>query len=244
MPKFFIENIKKDYFKKEIMIEGDLYNHIIKSLRMKKDEKLIICDGAANDYLCKIKEINKNHAKALIISKSKCSNELDLKIHLYQAIPKGSKLEQIIQKSVELGVYDITPIVSKRCVSLPKKSSIDKKIERWQKISKSAAEQSGRGIIPKINRIIDFETMVKNLKDEDNKIIFYECFGDKINKIISSDIKEVSVIIGSEGGFSPQEIEKCKKNNISIATLGKRILRCETAPIVVLSIFNYLESLK
>lgn len=237
MPKFFIPEQPKD---KTVKVAGDLKNHILKSLRMKAGDNLILCDGKSNDYQCIIKNTSNNELVLEILNKECSASEPTLKVHLYQALPKGNKFETIIQKSVELGVNEITPVLTSRCISRPDDGRTKKKIERWNSIAKSAAEQSGRGIIPKVNQIKNYSEAIKGLDKSDVNIIFYECGGTNLSEIINDKTKNASIIIGSEGGFSPSEIELAKLNGVKPATLGKRILRCETAPLSALSILMFV----
>jgi 16S rRNA (uracil1498-N3)-methyltransferase len=146
-------------------------------------------------------------------------------------------MELIIQKAVEIGVTKIVPVVSSRCVSRPDKKSLSKKIIRWQKIAKQAAMQSGRGIIPKIGECLSFKDAVENAKGE--KVIFYELGGESVKTILKNTPEEISIFIGSEGGFSSEEVSLVTENGGKRATLGKRILRAETAPLVALTLIMY-----
>ena len=146
-------------------------------------------------------------------------------------------MDFIIQKAVEIGVTEIVPVISSRCVSRPDQKSLNKKVVRWQKIAKQAAMQSGRGIVPKVSESVSFKNGVENAKGE--KVIFYELGGESVREILSDKPKEISIFIGSEGGFSGDEVELVLKNDGRKATLGKRILRAETAPLVALSVIMY-----
>ena len=172
-----------------------------------------------------------------VISREMSVAEPDVKVTLYQALPKGDKMELIIQKSVEIGVTEIVPVISSRCVSRPDKKSLSKKIPRWQKIAKQAAMQSGRGIIPKVQECISFKEAVLSARGE--KVIFYELGGDSLKSVLESRPKEISIFIGSEGGFSSEEVSLVTDNDGRKATLGKRILRAETAPLVALTTIMY-----
>ena len=171
------------------------------------------------------------------MSSEQSEAEPSVKVTLYQALPKGDKMEFIIQKAVEIGVTEIVPVISSRCVSRPDQKSLSKKILRWQKIAKQAAMQSGRGIVPKVKDAVPFEKGVENAKGE--KVIFYELGGESVRDILSDKQKEISIFIGSEGGFSGDEVDLVLKNGGRKATLGKRILRAETAPLVALTVIMY-----
>lgn len=238
MPRFFIENINSD----SLVIEGSDASHISRSLRMQRGNILTVCDTNSVDYKCQIIDINKDYVKLQVLESHPCQNEPNIKIKLYQGIPKGDKMDQVIQKSVELGVYSITPVLMDRCISRPISRAINKKIKRWQKISHSAAEQSARGIIPEITDIMTIEEAIKNCSDSDISIFFYEDGGESVSHILHTkqDYSCISIFIGPEGGFSLVEVEKLLSCGIIPATLGDRILRTETAPIAALAIIMYL----
>lgn len=233
MPRFFVSDIPKDI----VNITGESATHITKSLRMKPGDKLTLCDGFAHDYICEIASIG----DTVILKVLDCLDNISepsLKAHLYQAMPKGDKFENIIQKSVELGVTQITPVLTSRCVSRPNDKAMQKKLIRYRKIAHEAAKQSGRGIIPQINPMINFDTAVNQMKEE-KSVLFYECSGKSVSDILKPADTKISFMVGSEGGFAPEEVEFAKSSGIEIANLGPRILRCETAPLCVLSIFMF-----
>ena len=231
MPRFFTDNILEE----TAVISGDDAKHISKVLRAKVGEKVTVCDGQGTDYECEIAEISENIILN-IIEKKPNETEPKVKVNLFQALPKSDKMEYIIQKAVELGVSEITPVLTARCISRPEESKIKKKVERWNTISQTAAKQSGRGVIPKVNNIVSFDEALKLATKSEVPIIFYEKGGERLNDILSSGAKSVSIFVGSEGGFEEKEIEKAKSVGIKTATLGKLILRCETAPVCALSI--------
>jgi len=155
-------------------------------------------------------------------------------------LPKGDKMEYIIQKSVELGVTKIVPVISARCISRPDEKSLNKKQIRWQKIAKEAAQQSRRGIIPTVEKAISFKQAVAELESENTgNIIFYECGGKSVKELLTDTPENINIFIGSEGGFEPQEVELIEQKGGHSATLGKRILRAETAPLAALSIIMF-----
>lgn len=230
MPRFFCDNINDNI----AIITGDDAKHITKVLRYKVDDEIVISDKNGFDYECDIISIDDDiHLK--IKRKFKNETEPSSCIVLYQALPKGDKMDFIIQKAVELGVNKIIPIMTKYCVSKPDDKSFEKKLIRYNKIAKEAAKQSGRGIIPVVENIITYETALKNMKDEVS-LLFYEGGGKNISELITTKDEKINIIIGSEGGFSQEEVKLAEDYDIKIATLGKRILRCETAPIVALSL--------
>ncbi len=229
MPRFF-----KETFDTSPFIEGEDANHIIKSLRMKIGEQLTVCDTLGNDYLCEIKEISDSRVDFNIIKIEKTISEPTVKVTLFQCMPKSDKMDSIVKQSVELGVTKIVPVVSSRCVSLPDEKSSDKKVMRWQKIANEAAGQSGRGILPEVSKVIKFNQMLDKLSEFDNVLFFYELGGIPIS---STETKNgnCAIIIGPEGGFSLDEKLAAEKCGAVISTLGKRILRTETAPLAALS---------
>lgn len=231
MPRFFTDNILEN----TAIITGDDAKHIGKVLRCKIGEKITVCDAKGFDYECEIASIS-DSVTLNILTKAENKSEPSVKVHLFQALPKSDKMEFIIQKAVELGVSEITPIMTSRCVSRPEKSKMKKKIERYNAVSKEAAKQSGRGIIPIVNPLLSYNQCIEKIEDFDKTILFYENGGERLNSIINSDIKSLAIIIGSEGGFEQSEVDFATEKGAKIATLGARILRCETAPLAALSI--------
>lgn len=235
MPRFFIDNIVGE----QAFIVGEDANHITKSLRMKLGDEVIVCDRNEVEHFCTIAQLG--DTVVLDVSKSApCENEPSVSVTLYQAMPKSDKMEFIIQKAVELGITEIVPIISSRCISRPDQKSMAKKLIRYNKIAESAAKQSGRGIIPKVLPTITFEKACETAASDEAAMLFYELGGKRVSELISPANKSISFIIGSEGGFSEQEVEYAQKLGIETASLGKRILRCETAPIVALTIIMNL----
>lgn len=245
MPKFFINSnqINKD----KIIILGNDVNHIKNVLRKRIDDEILICNKDDScDYRCKIENISDDEIKCEILEKLDLDSEPITKVTIFQGLPKADKMELVIQKSVELGVFDITPIEMKRCVVKLNEKDKKKKIERWQKISEVASKQSGRNIIPKINEVIKLKEICNLIEDYDLVLVAYE--KEKENslknelKILKKQDKEgykIGVIIGSEGGIDEEEINMLKEYNVKAITLGKRILRTETAPLNVLSNIMY-----
>ncbi len=229
MPRFFVPGILSD----KVTISGEDAKHMIKSLRLTINEEITLCDGKGFDYHGKISAIT-DTVTIDILEKVPTKSEPSAKITLFQALPKGDKMELIIQKCVELGVYKIVPVLTERCISRPDKKSMAKKVERYQKIALEAAKQSGRGIIPEVCELLTLKEAVSVLPKK--SIVFYENGGDRLVNLIDENINEIGVFVGSEGGFSMEEIEFLKGNGVSPATLGERILRCETAPICGVSV--------
>lgn len=248
MPKFFVENnqIKND----TIYIKDKDVIHIKKVLRKNIEDEITICnEDTKQDYLCKITNIEENEITCKILKELETNVESNIEVSIFQGLPKADKMELIIQKSVELGVHDITPIEMKRCVVKLQGKDKTKKIERWQKISEVAAKQCGRNYIPKINNIENLKEISEKIKDYDVVLVAYE--EEKENTLKNelellkkdNDNIKIAVVIGPEGGIDKEEIEVLKRNGAKIITLGKRILRTETVALNVLSIIMYeLES--
>lgn len=234
MPHFFVD---EEIESSEYSLFGEDGRHIAKSLRMKQGENLTLCSPSGTVHNCVVEKVEGDFVGVRILSSEQSEAEPSVKVTLYQALPKGDKMEFIIQKAVEIGVTEIVPVISSRCVSRPDQKSLSKKILRWQKIAKQAAMQSGRGIVPKVKDAVPFEKGVENAKGE--KVIFYELGGESVRDILSDKQKEISIFIGSEGGFSGDEVDLVLKNGGRKATLGKRILRAETAPLVALTVIMY-----
>lgn len=231
MKKLFTEY---DGVSEKIYLNEEQSRHITKSLRMKKGDMLTVCTGDGNDYGCIIDDINKDGARLAVCYKQASDSEADIKISLYQGVPKGDKFEDIIQKCTELGVYEIIPVLTKRCVSRPQEKQAEKKRQRYARIALEAAQQSGRGIVPEIKKMTELKTAVSQC-EADIKIVFYEGGGEPLSAIIKKGAKSAAVFIGPEGGFEKEEVELLKQNGAVAATLGKRILRTQTAPVAALS---------
>lgn len=227
----------------EIIIRGSDVNHIKNVLRMTVNEELLISDGQGKDYCCRISAMSDEEIVAFIDGENTERTELSSQFYLFQGLPKSDKMELIVQKAVELGVYEIIPFKAKRCVVKLDDKKADSKIKRWQSISESAAKQSKRGIIPKVNDVMTFKEAVEYAKTLDISIIPYENFKDMtstrdvIDKIGGN--MKVGIFIGPEGGFDSEEVDYAFKNGIHPISLGKRILRTETAGLAILSVLMF-----
>ncbi|MDO5292177.1 MAG: 16S rRNA (uracil(1498)-N(3))-methyltransferase [bacterium] len=227
-----------------ITIIGTDVNHIKNVLRMKHEEELMVCDCEDTNYLCKINEFQEKEIILDIIEKKPCETELKTKIYLFQGLPKSDKMELIIQKAVELGVYEVIPVAMKRSiVKIEDKKKEKKKLERWQAIAESAAKQSKRGVIPSVHTVMSYKEALAYARDFDLKLFPYEN-ADGMNKSRelvknASDTKSIGIFIGPEGGFDDAEIEAVKEIGGEVITLGKRILRTETAGFTILSILMF-----
>ena len=239
MPKYFVtpDAVKEN----SIVIEGEDAKHIGTVMRAKVGEKLTVCDGYNRDYECTIEEIEKNKVTLSIDSSAECDVEPELKITLFQALPKADKMELILQKCTELGVTEFVPVATERAVVKLDKKDKAKKTERWQKIVESAAKQSGRGVVPKVQEPVSFAEAVKMASLLDGSIIPYELEEENGLKEFAKDFKgkTLGIFIGPEGGFTQSEVEKCLEAGFKSITLGKRILRTETAGMVTAAILIY-----
>ena len=242
MPRFFIENIDR-MPGEAITISGQDAVHISKSLRMKAGESLTVCGGLGFDMLCEITGIDGDTVELKVTERLSTESEPSVGITLYQGLPKGDKLELIIEKTIELGVNEIIPVLMQRSVSRPDAKSAARKQERYQKQAVSAAKQCGRGIIPTVAPMVSFSAMVDKLKEHQAVIFFYECGGEPLSAVIGRIKQEgaadIAIVIGPEGGFDPAEAEALRTAGAFTATLGKRILRTETAPIAAMAAIMY-----
>lgn len=228
----------------QISITGADVNHIKNVLRMRIGEEMTVCDGTGMEYTCEISAFLPGEVTLLKKAEKKASTELPVRIKLYQGLPKKDKMELIIQKAVELGAVEIIPVMTKYCiVKLEDEKKEAKKLERWQAIAESAAKQSGRGIIPKVSRVMNFKDAVKAASEEEMALIPYEKAEDMntLKAAAQKALKEqvVSVFIGPEGGFDESEVEFARECGLLPVSLGKRILRTETAGFTTLSILMY-----
>lgn len=230
MQKMFVDAVCGD----KITLDEEQSRHISKSLRMRCGDMLTLCDGAGNDYGCIIDEITKESVTLTVCYKQASDTEPDIKVSLFQGVPKGDKMEDIIQKCVELGIFEITPVLTKRSISRPDEKQAKKKQTRYQKIALEAAQQSGRGIVPEIKAMTSFKNAVHSCS-ADLIIIFYEGGGKSIKELLADDIKSIAVFIGPEGGFDKDEVEAVLEKGGINATLGRRILRTQTAPVAALA---------
>lgn len=236
MPRFFIDSINEA----DIFLDGENARHIGRSLRMRTGEKITVCCGGI-DYDCEIRRITEDSVFLDLIEKHPCLAEPTVDVTLFQAVPKLDKLEFIIQKSTELGVSRVVPVLTRRCISRPNEKDFAKKLPRLAKIAEEAAKQSGRGKIPEISPIVSYSECLDMMKNLDKNIILYEGEGGKpFSDVAVEGIKSAGILIGSEGGFESSEVEQAVSAGAERVWLGKRILRCETAPISALSILMFL----
>ena len=242
MYRFFVE--KEQIGEKTIRIIGSDVNHIRNVLRMKPGEEIFISDGEKKEYHCEIKTLDPGYVEALIMFVKEEGLELPSKVYLFQGLPKNDKMELIIQKAVELGVYAVVPVATKRAVVKLDDKKEAKKLVRWQSISESAAKQAKRLIIPEVMPVMSFKEAVAFSQTMDVRLIPYELAENMAyTRQVLSQIKpgqSIGIFIGPEGGFAEEEVELALNSGMETITLGKRILRTETAGMTVLSILMYL----
>lgn len=242
MYQFFIEdeNAAEDF----VTIEGSDVNHIKNVLRMKPGEKIRVCTRNGQNYFCSISDITESFVRADILEKEAESTELPCRIYLFQGLPKNDKMEWIIQKTVELGVYEVIPVAMKNCVVKLDDKKAAKKLQRWQAIAESAAKQSKRTVIPTVNQPVTYKEALKIASELDITLVPYENErGMDATREIMGQLKAgqtIGVVVGPEGGFAPEEIalvdEHATMHRIS---LGRRILRTETAGLAALAMLVY-----
>lgn len=242
MYQFFVK--PEQIVDKRVYINGKDVNHIKNVLRMKVGEELAISNGEdGNEYRCAIKELGEDQIELELLFVKEDAMELPCKVYLFQGLPKADKMELIIQKCVELGVTEVIPVATKRAVVKLDEKKAKQKVQRWKGISEAAAKQSKRGIVPCVHEVLTFKQALAYAKDMDVKMIPYELAeGMQATKDLIAGIKEgqsVAVFIGPEGGFDESEVEMAKEMGITPVSLGRRILRTETAGMTVLAFMIY-----
>ena len=241
MYRFFIK--EEQIHDGMIEICGSDVNHISNVLRMKQGEELWISDGGKKEYRCTIEEFSPDEVLLHIIYAQQPDYELQSRIYLFQGLPKADKMELIIQKAVELGAYEVIPVETKRCVVKLDGKKAAKKVERWKQIAESAAKQSKRMLIPNVHEVLTFKEALKYAESMDVRLIPYELAkGMQETKEILADIQpgqSIGIFIGPEGGFEEKEVETAISEGAKPITLGKRILRTETAGLAILSVLMF-----
>lgn len=242
MYRFFVpmEHVEKD----RIRITGDDVNHIKNVLRMTSGEKIVVSCGQGVDYYCIIEDIQDKHVQLVIEKELPAVSELPAKIVLFQALPKMDKMETVIQKAVELGAAEIVPVRTRRCVVKLDEKKTEKKLVRWRMIAESAAKQSGRAVVPAVHDVLSYKEALEYAKTLESVMIPYELYDDmpasaaRMKKAAESD--RIGIFIGPEGGFERGEIELALEQGVWPISLGKRILRTETAGMTVLSVLMFM----
>ena len=222
------------------ILTGENAQHA-KVLRLKAGEQVLLCDGEGQEALCTVADFGKDYCNVEILERRPATAEAAVRVSVYMAFPKSDKLEHVIQKATELGAYEIVTFPSARCISKPDEKSLKKKLERWQKIAVSAAEQSGRGRIPQVIVLDSFAQALSRAAEADKALMFYEHEeATTLHMALSeSSFATVSLLTGPEGGLEEKEVEQARYAGLQVCTLGKRILRCETAPLCALSAVMY-----
>lgn len=242
MARFFVpeENLRE----KQIVVRGDDVNHIKNVLRMVEGDVVTISCGKGMDYVCTIAELGQDRIMLDIQEERAAISELPVAITLFQALPKKDKMELVIQKAIELGASRIVPMETKRCVVKLDDKKKEKKIIRWQAIAEAAAKQCGRGKIPEIYSVVSFEQALGMAQGLDTVIIPYELCDNMADSVQvmkqASEKRSIGIFIGPEGGFERSEVEQSIDCGAIPISLGKRILRTETAGLAALSVLMFL----
>ena len=238
MTRFFVkpEEMQPDF----MVLTGENAAHA-KVLRLKCGEEVLVCDGEGIECLCAVSDVSDGQISLVVKRRRESESEAKVRVSVYMAFSKGDKLEHVIQKATELGAFEIVAFPSSRCVSRPDEKSLKKKLERWQKIAVSAAEQSGRGRIPQVVTLNSYTEALNRAAQADKAILFYENEQAVTLRMAleAGEYGSVSLLTGPEGGLESAEVEKARAAGLQICTLGKRILRCETAPLCALSAVMY-----
>ncbi len=234
MTRFFVE--REELEQPQLLLTGENAQHA-KVLRLKAGEQVLVCDGQGMEALCRVED----GLVLTVLQRQRSMTEPAVRVSVYMAFPKADKLEHVIQKATELGVYEIVAFPSSRCVSRPDEKSLHKKLERWQKIAASAAEQSGRGRIPCVRCLNSYGEALREAAQAEQALLFYENEQSTTLKMAlqSKPYATVSLLTGPEGGLEEAEVKQAVEAGLQVCTLGKRILRCETAPLCALSAVMY-----
>lgn len=238
MARFFVP---QEEFQSDTIVLADENAAHARVLRLKVGEQVLACDGHGRECLCAVEEIDNRTVVLTVLERRESGTEPSIKASIYMALPKSDKLEHVIQKATELGVYEIVTFPTSRCVSRPDEKSLKKKLERWQKIAASGAEQSGRGCIPQVVVLPSYAAALERAAQADKAIVFYENeHATTLHQALESDnYYTISLMSGPEGGFEEEEISCAQAAGLQVCTLGRRILRCETAPLCALSAVMY-----
>ena len=238
MVRFFVT--QQEFLSDLPVLTGENAQHA-KVLRLKPQEQVLLCNGEGKECVCCIQQIQNGEVTLQVLKRRDSQSEASCFVSIYMAFPKSDKMEHVIQKATELGASEIVAFPSGRCVSRPDEKSLKKKLERWQKIAASAAEQSGRGRIPKVLALQSFEDALKRAAAADKALMFYENEEALTLKeaLQAGPYKTASLLTGPEGGLEEKEVEMARTAGMQVCTLGKRILRCETAPLCALSALMY-----
>lgn len=235
MPRFFVDALQGD----QAVLTGEDARHIGRSLRMAVGEELTLCDGRGSDYRCRIIQMTAQEVYLQVQGSEPSRGEPSVRVRLYQAMPKGDKMEFILQKAVELGVGEVIPVLTQRCVARPDTASMEKKAVRYRRILLEAAKQCGRGVIPRLGGLCSFQQALLQMRQDPCSLLFYEASATPLRQCIPAGVQRLSILIGSEGGLEPSEVQQAREQGVAVASLGSRILRCETAGMAALAAIMY-----
>lgn len=238
MARFFVDadQLQND----KIILTGENAQHA-KVLRLKAGESVLVCDGAGRECVCAVEGFGGNEVRLTVQERRASATEAKVRVSIYMGFPKSDKLEHVIQKATELGADEIVAFPASRSVSRPDEKSLKKKLERWQKIAASAAEQSGRGRIPQVIVLDSYAAALQRASEADKALMFYE--NERATTLRMAlecgSFETVSILTGPEGGLEEKEVQQAIDAGLQVCTLGRRILRCETAPLCALSAIMY-----
>ena len=236
MPRFFVEQPPQDGV---LTLEGESAHHAARVLRLRPGEAVTLCDGRGMDFDCIVESVDRQTVVCRVQNSHPALTEPAQRITLFMALPKGDKMEWIVQKAVELGASEIVPYLSKNCVSRPDRT--ESKVERWRRIAVEAAKQCGRGVLPFVQPVIPFAQAAARAAQDETALFLYENERQtSLRQALAGGLGDtVSLLVGPEGGFAPEEAEAARRAGLKSVSLGTRILRCETAPIAALAAILY-----
>lgn len=235
MPRFFIDG--EPSADGVLEITGDDARHVARSLRMAVGDEVTLSNGKGLGYTCRLTEIRDEHCTCEIISEFE--EKPRTRVTLFMAYPKGDKLETVVQKSVELGAALVQPFYSSRCIKRPQPDREARQTERLRRIAHEAAKQCGAAVLPEVLAPIGFEEMLRQAAEQDAALFCYENESTlALKDALTDKCRSIAVVVGSEGGFSPEEAERAHEAGLISVSLGRRILRCETAPLYALSVID------
>lgn len=238
MPRFFVET--GNIMEGSIVITGDDFHHMGRTLRMKCGENVMVCGPDGMEYDCVIRSMDAQQAVLEIRAQAPSQSEPSLEVCVFQCVPKGDKMDTIVQKAVELGAVRIVPVLSCNCVVKLDQKSGAKKAQRWQRIAREAAGQCGRGRIPTVEQPVSFDKALEMMRDYACPVMFYEEEQQRnLREVLEEQPAQLAFLVGSEGGFTPQEAQQAAMCGIPTVSLGKRILRTETVAGAVLAVAMY-----
>lgn len=237
MPRFFVDEAPLGQTFATLTGENAAHARV---LRLRSGDRVTLCDGQGMDFDCEVSEISPQEVLLTVLGEHPAQSEPGICATVYMGFSKGDKLEHVIQKATELGAAEIVAFPSSRCVAKYDDKMLQKKLPRWQKIARSAAEQSGRGRIPQVRTVKSYQEMLREAAGKDVAIFFYENErAHTLSAAFHKPFRSIALVTGPEGGFSPEEAKMAEEAGLQVCTLGRRILRCETAPLCALSAVMY-----